>query len=298
MPIVEAPAGVVRVEQIMGMPIVVDVRDIVEPAALDPLFDWFREVDTRFSTYNSESEISRLNRGELTPIETHPDVREVLARCDEIRVETHGYFDARAHAAGDIDPSGLVKGWAVDRAAELADELGWRTWAISAGGDMRLRAARPDPSWRVGIQDPTNRSHVVAVVEADDLAIATSGDLRARRAHRRPAQPAPADGRFLGDDHRKRPCHRRRVCDRRVRDGHRWPRLDRATTVLRRADASRRRPLTAHAGLRTSPLVRDQAPRSAERLETAGWRTPPRLGDHGHKLSRVLPLQLIAVPWA
>jgi thiamine biosynthesis lipoprotein len=191
MPIVEAPAGVVRVEQIMGMPIVVDVRDISEPAALDPLFDWFQEVDTRFSTYNSESEISRLNRGELTPIETHPDVREVLARCDEIRVETHGYFDARAHAAGDIDPSGLVKGWAVDRAAELADELGWRTWAISAGGDMRLRAARPDPSWRVGIQDPTNRNHIVAVVEADDLAIATSGTY--------------ARGEHIFDPHSRRP---------------------------------------------------------------------------------------------
>ena len=56
--------GVVRVEHIMGMPIVVDVRDVDDEAALEPVFDWFREVDARFSTYKDDSEISLLNRGE------------------------------------------------------------------------------------------------------------------------------------------------------------------------------------------------------------------------------------------
>ena len=74
-----------RVEQIMGMPIVVDVRDVDDAAALDPLFDWFRFVDRTFSTYIPDSEISRLNRGELALADAHPDVREVLARCEELR---------------------------------------------------------------------------------------------------------------------------------------------------------------------------------------------------------------------
>jgi FAD:protein FMN transferase len=56
-----AARGVVRVEHVMGMPIVVDVRDVRDvddEAALEPLFDWFRVVDRRFSTYRDDSEIS------------------------------------------------------------------------------------------------------------------------------------------------------------------------------------------------------------------------------------------------
>ena len=67
------------------MPILVDVRDIDAEGALEPLFDWFRLVDRRFSTYRKDSEISRLNRGELELAEAHADVQEVLARCDALR---------------------------------------------------------------------------------------------------------------------------------------------------------------------------------------------------------------------
>jgi thiamine biosynthesis lipoprotein len=168
-------AGVIRVEQIMGMPIVVDVRDVDDAEALEPLFDWFRLVDQTFSTYIPGSEISRLGRGELSLDEAADDVRDILARCEELRAPTNGYFDARAAGNG-LDPSGLVKGWSVDRAAAIADEIGWRNYAINAGGDLRLRGgALPVPVWRVGIQHPGDRREVVAVVTGDDLAVATSG---------------------------------------------------------------------------------------------------------------------------
>jgi thiamine biosynthesis lipoprotein len=96
-------------------------------------------------------------------------VREVLARCEELRLETRGYFDARA--AGILDPSGLVKGWAVDRAAAILEGDGLSCYAVNAGGDLRLRGG----PWRIGIEHPRERQHVAAVVEASDLAIATSG---------------------------------------------------------------------------------------------------------------------------
>ena len=160
----------------MGMPIVVDVRDVDDPTALEPIFAWFRSVDRTFSTYIDDSEINRLNRGELALGDAHADVQEVLARCEELRVETNGYFDVRAEREDYIDPSGLVKGWSVDRAAGIADELGFRNYAINAGGDMRLRGgALPAREWRVGIQHPTSPQHVAAVVAGDDLAVATSG---------------------------------------------------------------------------------------------------------------------------
>jgi thiamine biosynthesis lipoprotein len=165
-----------HVEHVMGMPIVVDARDVDDAAALEPLFAWFRAVDRTFSTYIADSEISRLNRGELSLEDAHRDVRDVLARCDELRAETDGYFDVRAAGDTAVDPSGLVKGWSVDRAAAIADELGWRNYAINAGGDIRLcGGALPAPVWRVGIQHPADRRQVVAVVAGDDLAVATSG---------------------------------------------------------------------------------------------------------------------------
>src|SRR5204863_5663529 len=82
--------------------------------------------------------------------------------------ETGGFFDARA--SGSLDPSGFVKGWAVDRAAELLQDAGRDDFAVSAGGDMRVVGR----ARRVGIQHPLAGNKVAAVFETGDLAIATS----------------------------------------------------------------------------------------------------------------------------
>jgi thiamine biosynthesis lipoprotein len=182
-----------RVElEIMGMPIVVDVRDELEPGALDRMFDVLRDADRIFSTYKDDSEISRLNRGELALADAHPDVREVLARCEELRLITDGFFDANLPDGGGVDPSGLVKGWAVDRAGDLLEAEGARNYSLNAGGDIRLRGAPlPEPRWRVGIQHPAVRDRIAAVVEGNDLAVATSG--------------AYARGEHVVDPHTRRP---------------------------------------------------------------------------------------------
>lgn len=172
------PRDVDRVEHIMGMPIGIEVRDPdIHPTCLDRAYDWLRLVDATFSTYKDDSEISRLNRRELTLDQCHPDVRAVLERCEQLRFETNGYFDIRVRfLAGAVDPSGLVKGWAVDRAAQILDDAGAHNYCINAGGDVRVRG-RPLPEicWRIGIQHPFIRDKVAMVVEANDLGIATSG---------------------------------------------------------------------------------------------------------------------------
>ena len=160
----------------MGMPIVVDVRDDrVDDDVLERMFAWLHEVDATFSTYRSDSVISRIARFELAREDAPADVRAVLDRCDELRDETGGYFDA--FYGGRLDPSGLVKGWAVDRAAAILAGAGLRNFAVNAGGDIRLRgAALPGAQWRIGIQHPLERGAVAAVVAGTDLAIATSGE--------------------------------------------------------------------------------------------------------------------------
>jgi len=151
----------------MGMPVSIDMRD--DGVALGPAFAWLRRVDASFSTYRATSEVSRIARGELAPCDVSPLVRGVLARCEELRAETGGYFDA--HARGSLDPSGLVKGSAVDRAAALLARGGARRFCINAGGDVLARGG----PWRVGIRHPHDRRSLAAVVSITDAAVATSG---------------------------------------------------------------------------------------------------------------------------
>jgi FAD:protein FMN transferase len=173
-------AGPPEVRHIMGMPIGIDVRD---PHGVDVevAFDWLREVDAVFSTYRDDSEISRLDRGELTLAECRPEVDEVLTRCMALERATRGYFSVRPD--GRLDPSGLVKGWAVAGAAERLARAGAERFCINAGGDIVARGRpAPDRRWRVGIRHPEELDRLAAVIEVEDLAVATSGDYE-RGAH-------------------------------------------------------------------------------------------------------------------
>jgi thiamine biosynthesis lipoprotein len=162
-----------EVRHIMGMPIGIDVRD----AGIDvePAFDWLRHVDATFSTYREDSEISRLDRGELTLAECSPEVDEVLTRCLALERATGGYFSVRP--TGRLDPSGLVKGWAVASAADRLADAGARNFCINAGGDIAARGRpEPDGRWRIGIRHPTELDRLAAVLAVEDLAVATSGE--------------------------------------------------------------------------------------------------------------------------
>jgi thiamine biosynthesis lipoprotein len=186
----------VRVEHVMGMPVCIDVRDHGVPAsAIDEAFSWLREVDATFSPYKDDSEISRLNRGELSRDDASREVCWVLDECERLRERTGGYFDARAGAGGGVDPSGLVKGWSVDRAGDILASAGATTFSIYAGGDILTRGyPEPERSWRVGIQHPYVRHGIAAVVRSNDLALATSGEYE-RGAHvLDPHTGAPPEG--------------------------------------------------------------------------------------------------------
>jgi thiamine biosynthesis lipoprotein len=169
---------IARVEQIMGTAISLDLREPAIPAAaVDAAFEHLRDIDRRFSTYRQDSEISRLGRGELSPEACSRDVREVLERCEALRGLTRGYFDIRAHHAdGGLDPSGFVKGWAAEAAAVILGAAGAQNYCLNAGGDVIARG-EPEPGrpWRIGIRHPELPELLATVLEARDVAVATSG---------------------------------------------------------------------------------------------------------------------------
>ncbi len=176
-----------RTEEQWGTVITVDVHDPVDEEVIDACFAWFRHVDDVFSTWRPDTEIMQIGRGDLSVGDASPLVREVLALSEQMRLETNGAFDISfgAHAPiaprpgwAPIDPSGVVKGWAVARAAKLLRGAGASCFFVNAGGDV-LTSGCPAGSgagWRVGIQHPWERDRVAAVVAvAAGGAVATSG---------------------------------------------------------------------------------------------------------------------------
>jgi FAD:protein FMN transferase len=167
------------VEHVMGIPVGIDVRDAIEPGAIEAAFDHLRWVDATFSTYRPQSELNAAAQreaggGTAAPVGHSPELRAVLGRCEELKRRTGGWFDVRA--TGRLDPSGFVKGWALEGAAAILLAAGARNMCLHAGGDVLVRGERaPGAPWRVGIQHPSRRDRVAAVLAAHDLAVATSG---------------------------------------------------------------------------------------------------------------------------
>ena len=167
-------AGLRHAEPVMGTVVSFDVRDPIPDGVLRAAIGWLHWVDETFSTYRADSPISLLSRG-VTRLDDCPrDVADVLALCEEISQETEGYF--RADIGGRLDPSGIVKGWAVAAAGELLTAAGCPRNLVNGGGDL-VAAAPPAPgaSWRVGIADPQRRGGLLAVVPLESGAVATSG---------------------------------------------------------------------------------------------------------------------------
>ncbi len=159
----------------MGMPVTLEIADdAATQALLDSVFAYFEYVDETFSTYKEQSEISRLNRGELKLENASADMRAIFELAEQTRRETNGYFDIRCNSV--IDPSGIVKGWAIQNAAELIERAGFENFYVDAGGDVQTRGRNSKgEKWRVGIRNPFAFDEIVKVLALSDCGIATSG---------------------------------------------------------------------------------------------------------------------------
>ncbi|TGR93353.1 FAD:protein FMN transferase, partial [Mesorhizobium sp. M2E.F.Ca.ET.209.01.1.1] len=89
-----------------------------------------------FSTYRKDSEISAINRGDVPVRDWSGQMRDVMALAEQTRRETDGYFDIH-RPDGSLDPSGIVKGWAIRNAAEIVRQAGVSDFFIEAGGDIQ-----------------------------------------------------------------------------------------------------------------------------------------------------------------
>ncbi|HZE87873.1 MAG TPA: FAD:protein FMN transferase [Methylomirabilota bacterium] len=160
---------------IMGMPITLEIIDKEASANLfQKIFSYFRAVDKQFSPYKKESEVSRMNNGTITASAMSTAMKEVLELAEQTQQETNGFFDV--YHKGRFDPSGIVKGWAINNAASMLKEKDMKHFFIDAGGDIHISGANADGKpWRVGIRNPFNRFENVKILSLQEKGIATSG---------------------------------------------------------------------------------------------------------------------------
>ena len=159
----------------MGMPVTVEIVDRVPGRIIDMTFDLFTEVDRRFSPYRPDSELRRHERGEIPARRLSAEMREILALARRTREATRGYFDIQ-RPDGSLDPSGIVKGWAIRKAADHIRAAGSpallrrrrRRHPVQPAG---TRTARPGPS--ASAIRSTNA--IIKVVAPRGHGVATSG---------------------------------------------------------------------------------------------------------------------------
>jgi len=157
----------------MGMPITVEVVDDIAKRDFESVFTYFTRVDKKYSTYKTTSEISKINDG-LPRSEWSQEMQLVIDLCEQTKKLTDGYFDIDHN--GKLDPSGLVKGWAINNAAKVLSDKGIKNFYIEAGGDIQVHGANADTKpWAVGIRNPFNIEEIIKVINLTDVGIATSG---------------------------------------------------------------------------------------------------------------------------
>ena len=159
----------------MGMPVTLEV---IESSATEALFEmvfgYFEYIDGKFSTYKEQSEISLINNQHLGLEAASQEMKTIFELAEQTRLATDGYFNI--HHKGFIDPSGLVKGWAIYNAAGILCQKGLENFYVEAGGDIQVFGKNSQgQNWRVGISNPFNTNEIVKVLSVSDCGVATSG---------------------------------------------------------------------------------------------------------------------------
>lgn len=159
----------------MGMPILVEIIDKdVQKEIFTKVFNYFKYVDAKFSTYKNTSEISLFNQKKIKYSDFSTDMKNIFKLAKKTKLETQGYFDI--FNKNYCDPSGLVKGWSILKASKIIKQAGYKNFYIDCGGDIQVGGTKNGKAWRVGIKNPFDQSKIVKVVSVYNKGIATSGN--------------------------------------------------------------------------------------------------------------------------
>lgn len=158
----------------MGMPITLEIVD-KNSSENDFLLvkSYFSYIDKTFSTYKKNSEISKINSGKLNKENYSSDMKKIFKIAEETKKITDGYFDIRKNSF--LDPSGIVKGWAIYNASKILKKRGFKNFYIDIGGDIEVVGKNNSKKWKIGIRNPFNRGENIKILSLSNNGVATSG---------------------------------------------------------------------------------------------------------------------------
>ena len=159
----------------MGMPVSIEIIDSnATPEVFQEVFDYLISVDERFSTYKKNSEITLYNEGKISKKDLSDDMKKVFELSEETKNKSDGFFDIVYDEK--VDPSGLVKGWAIYNASLILRKKGFKNFYVEIAGDIEVAGLNNEgKKWAIGIRNPFNKKENVKVVYLSDKGIATSG---------------------------------------------------------------------------------------------------------------------------
>jgi thiamine biosynthesis lipoprotein len=145
--------------------------------AIDEALAELERLEAMFSTFRPDSEISQINTGRRTLADCAPEVITVLDACTWLEHASGGAFTARPpNRPGELDPSGFVKGWAIEQAAWRLGHAGLEHYYLAVGGDLIVHGfPAPDRPWHVALADPRRPGKAIAAIDILSGAVATSG---------------------------------------------------------------------------------------------------------------------------
>ncbi len=148
---------------------------------IDEIDKYLKKVEEKFSPFLPDSLVSRhTDLGEALQ-ENFFDLeyQEVYSRSIFAKKETKGLFNP--FFEGKYNPTGFVKGWAIETAftkyiKPLIDNNIIEAGAINGAGDMQVgTSSDSDFSWQIGIESPEDRGKIIAKYSIKNGAVATSG---------------------------------------------------------------------------------------------------------------------------
>ena len=120
--------------------------------------------------------------GFLTPHPERPSaaaVAEARARSgfEKVTLDAGAHTVAYRGAGVEIDPGGIGKGYAVDRAVNELTQRGIRSALVSAGGSTVAAIGAPPgrPAWNIAVRNPNDPERPLAFVGLRDTSLSTSG---------------------------------------------------------------------------------------------------------------------------
>ena len=163
-----------RTRTLMGMHATVEIVDAkVTEENIHEIIEYFISVDESFSPYKQTSDVSKINNGTLEVKEYSKEMKEILYLADQTKKETDGYFDI--YKEGKLDPSGIVKGWAIWNASSILEKKGFQNFYIDIGGDIQVQGLKNGNAWKVGIRNPFHHHENIKILALSNCGIATSG---------------------------------------------------------------------------------------------------------------------------